>query len=357
STNNSPFGRDTRTIYKVITITNNSTNRSFCDTWIIDKVNAIFNNSTANRPFRGTWIINKVIGIFNNSTANRPFRGTWIINKVIGIFKQHRQQAIQGHLDHQQSQCHLQQQHRQQAIQGHLDQQQSHWHLQQQHHQQAIQGHLDHQQSHWHLQQQHRQQAIQGHLDHRQSHHYQHHHQQEAPPYRRLALVGHRLHRIDPQPRHLKELLARRLLRDKQVGEEAGKEAKSQVFLFCATPTDEPGKEQQNKAVILINLYRTLHGSHPLFISSQLTKEAQSWAENLAQTGQLSHETSMTDGENIAMLQADSKDVQNAIDAWYDEEINMIIPNLDLLSLLAISHRYVKHADNTGNSSLPRIRL
>ncbi|XP_031567085.1 protein PRY1-like isoform X2 [Actinia tenebrosa] len=88
-------------------------------------------------------------------------------------------------------------------------------------------------------------------------------------------------------------------------------------------PSQKPNKvdkDQHDKSLMLINLYRAMHGSAPLFWNEQLANESQAWAEKLAQKGTLDHDTSMTDGENIAKLPASNSDVMNAIDAWYEEE-------------------------------------
>jgi hypothetical protein len=66
------------------------------------------------------------------------------------------------------------------------------------------------------------------------------------------------------------------------------------------------------------NKCRYIHYSKPLIWSDSLAKEAQKWAEHLAESGCLIHSTSSEYGENVAY----SSEVLNGYDLsqlWYDE--------------------------------------
>ena len=81
-----------------------------------------------------------------------------------------------------------------------------------------------------------------------------------------------------------------------------------------------PGlKEFHEECLSAHNEYRIRHGAAPLHWSAELAWEAQQWAENLAQTGELRHNEDDTVGENLAGMVGGELSGREAVDMWYEE--------------------------------------
>jgi hypothetical protein len=65
------------------------------------------------------------------------------------------------------------------------------------------------------------------------------------------------------------------------------------------------------------NAYRANLGLQPLQWSDQLAEKAQSWAEHLAEIGQLEHSGS---GQNLAMATAGTQSLTQLVDLWGSEQ-------------------------------------
>ena len=78
-------------------------------------------------------------------------------------------------------------------------------------------------------------------------------------------------------------------------------------------------KEFHEECLSAHNEYRIRHGAAPLHWSAELAWEAQQWAENLAQTGELRHNEDDTVGENLAGMVGGELSGREAVDMWYEE--------------------------------------
>ncbi|XP_015768112.1 PREDICTED: uncharacterized protein LOC107346798 [Acropora digitifera] len=78
-------------------------------------------------------------------------------------------------------------------------------------------------------------------------------------------------------------------------------------------------KEFHEECLSSHNEYRIRHGAPPLHWSAELAWEAQQWAENLAQTGELRHNEDDTVGENLAGMTGGELSGREAVDMWYEE--------------------------------------
>ena len=78
-------------------------------------------------------------------------------------------------------------------------------------------------------------------------------------------------------------------------------------------------KEFHEECLSAHNEYRIRHGGAPLHWSAELAWEAQQWAENLAQTGELRHNEDDTVGENLAGMVGGELSGREAVDMWYEE--------------------------------------
>lgn len=75
----------------------------------------------------------------------------------------------------------------------------------------------------------------------------------------------------------------------------------------------------QKDALMLTNLYRTMHEASPIKLDKKLMADAQKWAERLAREQRLTHDQGNKDGENLAKMASGEKELLKAIDAWYAE--------------------------------------
>ncbi|KAK2566988.1 Golgi-associated plant pathogenesis-related protein 1 [Acropora cervicornis] len=78
-------------------------------------------------------------------------------------------------------------------------------------------------------------------------------------------------------------------------------------------------KEFHEECLSSHNEYRIRHGAPPLHWSAELAWEAQQWAENLVQTGELRHNEDDTVGENLAGMTGGELSGREAVDMWYEE--------------------------------------
>lgn len=91
----------------------------------------------------------------------------------------------------------------------------------------------------------------------------------------------------------------------------------SKVLLFSLV--SKGLKEFHEECLSSHNEYRIRHGAPPLHWSAELAWEAQQWAENLAQTGELRHNEDDTVGENLAGMTGGELSGREAVDMWYEE--------------------------------------
>ena len=75
----------------------------------------------------------------------------------------------------------------------------------------------------------------------------------------------------------------------------------------------------QEECLLAHNEYRFRHGAPPLRWSFELSWEAQQWAEELAQQGELKHNLDDSLGENLAGMLGDQLGGREATDMWYNE--------------------------------------
>ena len=91
----------------------------------------------------------------------------------------------------------------------------------------------------------------------------------------------------------------------------------SKVLLFSLV--SKGLKEFHEECLSSHNEYRIRHGAPPLHWSAELAWEAQQWAENLVQTGELRHNEDDTVGENLAGMTGGELSGREAVDMWYEE--------------------------------------
>ena len=60
------------------------------------------------------------------------------------------------------------------------------------------------------------------------------------------------------------------------------------------------GKADPKLGLKAHNLLRKIHGSPELKLNDEMNKEAQAYAEKLAEKGELEHEQNLEEGENLA---------------------------------------------------------
>ena len=87
------------------------------------------------------------------------------------------------------------------------------------------------------------------------------------------------------------------------------------LLLLCGSSNALYGVERTN-------MYRQMHDTPPVSVSSDISESAQSWADVLASSGDFRHSVNGY-GENLAMLYDDGKSDEEAfnrsVDLWYNE--------------------------------------